>query len=89
MFIYSKNFEIYAYDPPHAFIDPSSTTDTTIKVLGRNFLPINGNTYCLLNFATPIKVPATYINNHTMSCEIPPHSNPYSLNIEISLNGGN
>jgi hypothetical protein len=80
-------------DPPNLYIDPTSTSNTPVYVHGNNYLPILGKLKCLLKAPSGnLIVDATYINNHTLECDIPPPTSswtlPYSMVIEVSSDGG-
>ena len=91
-FVYSKGFHVNAIEPPNAYIPLGYGQDTTVLVNGVNFLPIYGQLFCKLKFTPELIVPATYLNNHTLSCDLPPPPStvtlPFSLVIEVSQNNG-
>lgn len=68
-FVYSKDFHVRALDPSNGEVQ---SPNSTIRVIGTNFLPVDHLLKCKLFFSPPIEVTGRYINNHTLECDLPP-----------------
>mmetsp|Transcript_28699 Transcript_28699/g.27687 ORF Transcript_28699/g.27687 Transcript_28699/m.27687 type:complete len:776 (-) Transcript_28699:2828-5155(-) len=88
-FAYTRTFQVHSIVPPNLYIPTTATYDTTLMIIGEGYLPLENMIKCKLEFSTGDQiVDATFINNHTVSCDVPaPPASvtlPYSLVIEIS-----
>ena len=89
-----KDTRVESFSPPNMhFIDE---TPRTVTILGNNFLPITDEIFCRLEYPSAsldfVEIPAIYVNNHTLECDLPapPTSEPLPLavTIEVSFNEG-
>jgi hypothetical protein len=73
-FAYMKEVKITSYDSPSLAFRVSESTSLwprKVNVIGQHFIPVQDQLFCKVGFENdPYEVPGTYVNNHTISCDI-------------------